>query len=134
MKSLPPKVKELLDESRELSHGDLAQFNWHLQLVVEHSTAERTLEGLKKPTVKVFGGRNKAEHCARMRLSTAVLEQKSATEELESVYREWENLEKDEPIYGDSFKKKRLKISLDNDDKQGIIETSPRRVFDLSNE
>jgi len=33
-----------------------------------------------------------------------------------------------------SKKKKRLKISLDNDDKQGIIETSPRRVFDLSNE
>jgi len=27
-----------------------------------------------------------------------VLEQKLATEELESVYSEWENLEKDEPV------------------------------------
>jgi len=99
MKALSPKVKELLDECRELSHSDLAQFNWHLQLVVENDNAEVHSEKLKKPKeTRAYGGRIKAEHYARMRLSTAVLEQKAATEELEFVYREWENLEKDEPI------------------------------------
>ena len=105
MKALSPKEKELLEECRELSHSDLAQFNWHLQLVVENDNAEVHSEKLKKPKeTRAYGGRIKAEHYARMRLSTAVLEQKAATEELESLYENWESLEKDSPIYWEGGK------------------------------
>jgi hypothetical protein len=103
MKSISPQVKALLDGCQELNGSDLAQFQWHLSVISTSTEAEEAALNLKEDCKKLLvipkQGRVKAEHYARMRIATATLELKRATEELECIYREWESLDKDQPIY-----------------------------------
>lgn len=46
-------------------------------------------------------GRIQAQYYAQMRISNATLELRRATEELEYIYKNWEKMEKDAPIYWD---------------------------------
>ena len=103
MEPVPQHVRDLLDGCQELNASDLAQFQWHLSVISTSTEAEEAALKLKEECKKLRiipkQGRVKAEHYARMRIATATLELKLATEELECIYREWENLEKDAPIY-----------------------------------
>lgn len=103
MKSVSPQVKALLDSCEKLDASDLAQFQWHLSVISTSTEAEEAALNLKEDCKKFQAvpkqGRVKAEHYARMRIATATLELKRATEELECIYREWESLEYDAPIY-----------------------------------
>ena len=108
--NLTDEERELVDKLRGLPKDRFKECMFLLDLESYFNNMEYRRENSinrvsDKPDI-LQQGRIRAEHYDRMRLATAKLELEQAKEELIEIYKNWNELEHDAPIYWDHIKTK----------------------------
>ena len=108
MMPLNETQKKIIELARTLGDGRLENTLWHLELLADNAEMDREAREARKAgkrEVFIGQGRIRAEYCARLRLSNAALDHRRAMQELDMIYENWEEMEKDAPVYWDDDNK-----------------------------